>query len=130
MRNYAREVAFAKNYQWLISNEYDEDSFEMFDTNKLTEEDLQFVKQLNSQIQSNVAEINKSIATLTKGYTLDRIFKIDLALMQIAIAEIEYLDTPPAVAINEAVSLAKRYSTKNSVSFVNGVLAQYLRNKQ
>ena len=72
-------------------------------------------------------ELNKVISSHLKGYTLERIFKIDLAILKLAIYEIEYMKEKPAVVINEAVELSKRYSTDNSYKFINGVLANIVK---
>ena len=61
------------------------------------------------------------------GYKLDRVYKIDLALAYEAVTEIKYLNTPPAVAINEVIELAKAYSTEKSPKFLNGLLSAYLK---
>ena len=64
----------------------------------------------------------------TEGYELDRIYKVDLAILVLAVYEIKYQDTPKNVVVNEAVELSKKYSTDKSYSFVNGVLAKVLKN--
>ena len=70
-------------------------------------------------------EICDIISKHLKGYTLNRIYKVDLSILKIAVYEIMFsnLQTPNSVVINEAVELAKKYSTDKSYSFVNGILA-------
>ena len=68
-------------------------------------------------------ELTKLICSKAQGFALDRIFKVDLAIMLVALYEIKYYNIPTAVAVNEAVNLAKKYSTEKSANFVNGVLA-------
>mgnify|MGYP002516849677 CR=1 FL=1 len=64
------------------------------------------------------------ILSKLKNWTIERIFKIDLAILSRAIYEILFIDNIPVkVSANEAVELAKKYSTEKSYSFVNGVLA-------
>ena len=64
---------------------------------------------------------------LKKGWTLSRISKPSLAILELAVYEIKYLDNVPAsVAINEAVELAKKYTIDES-GFVNGILGSFVR---
>ena len=58
---------------------------------------------------------------------LERISKIDLSLLELAIYEIKYKEVPYKVAINEAVELAKKYGEDNSKTFVNGILASIVK---
>ena len=64
------------------------------------------------------------------GYEVDRIYKIDLAILVLAIYELKFAsgDVQPSVVINEAVELSKKYSTEKSYSFINGVLAKVIGN--
>ncbi|MEI8051625.1 MAG: transcription antitermination protein NusB [Actinomycetes bacterium] len=80
--------------------------------------------QLTSQ---HGAEARTAIETTAKNWPLDRIGLIDRLVMELAISELRGEDPPPpAVVLNEAVDLAKTYSTESSGSFVNGVLSAVL----
>ncbi len=128
MRGYAREVAFATVYQELInSNSADSLDYSMFDESKLTDDDKQFVANLVQYVNSHQADIDSIISQLSTSFKLDRIYRIDLSVLRLAIAELQSTDTPVPVVINEAVVIAKKYSTSKSVSYVNGILAQYVR---
>ncbi len=71
-------------------------------------------------------EIDEKIKKTSKGWSIDRIGKVELAILRLAVYEIEYDDDVPAgVAINEAVELAKKFGQKDAYSFVNGVLAKF-----
>jgi len=73
-------------------------------------------------------ELDGFIAELAEGWTLNRQPPVDRNILRLAIYEIKYVESvPPIVAVDEAVELAKRYSTAESGKFVNGVLAGYLR---
>lgn len=91
----------------------------------LTDEEKKFVEAEYSGLISKNEEIENIISKYLKGYTLQRIFKVDLAIVKIAIYEMLFSgeNTPRRVVINEAVELAKKYSTDKSYSFVNGLLA-------
>ena len=66
--------------------------------------------------------------TLTDNFSIDRIFKVDLAILLVAINEFKfYKQTPIKVVVNEAIDISKKYSTEKSYSFINGVLAKYIK---
>ena len=90
----------------------------------LEEEDRDFVNHLIGGINQNYDSIMETIKTNTVGYELERIYKIDLAILVLAVFELKYDDTPKNVVINEAIELSKKYSTDKSYSFINGVLAK------
>ncbi len=127
MRGYAREVAFCKVYTYIMSGEFDEDFLE-FDTEKLGE-DVDFAKSLIEGVIADKESLDTEIAKLSKSFKLSRIYRIDLAILELAIWEIDHTETPYQVVINEAVGIAKKYSTEKSVSYVNGVLAAFVRGK-
>jgi len=76
----------------------------------------------------NQAQLDSIIEKFLKGWELDRLSKVDLALMRLAIYEmLREPDVPSGVAINEAVELAKAYGTDESPAFINGVLGNVAR---
>ena len=84
--------------------------------------------EIESRVNSIVAQledIDSKISTYCEGWTIDRIAKAELAIIRLAIYEIFYdEDVDKAVAINEAVELAKKYASDKSPAFVNGVLSK------
>lgn len=129
MRSYAREVAFCKIFTYLMRRDFDGD-FSQFDETKLDENDLIFASGLVEGVIERKEELDGIIAQLSKQFKLSRIYRPDLAVLELAVYEIKYADTPVPVAINEAVGIAKKYSTDKSVSFVNGILASFARSLQ
>ncbi|MEO7453836.1 MAG: transcription antitermination factor NusB [Fimbriimonadales bacterium] len=69
-------------------------------------------------------EIDKTISDAAVGYTLDRLAALDRAVLRLGVYEVLYGDMPKAVAINEAVEIAKEFSTEDSGKFVNGILGK------
>lgn len=126
MRSYAREAAFCKIYSYLMCSDYDGD-FSQFDQTKLTEEDLSFADGLVRGVIEKKSQLDGIVREFSKAFKLERIYRPDLAALELALYELTSCDTPRAVAINEAVGIAKKYSTEKSVSFVNGILAAYVR---
>ncbi len=128
MRRLAREVAFMKIYESLfISNEDDMNNF--FDLEKLDKkEDQDFANELVSLYFAHKDEIDEMITSNLKDFSLDRIYKIDRAIISLAVSEFFYYrNTPKSVIINECVDLAKKYGTDKSYSFVNGILKSILK---
>jgi N utilization substance protein B len=78
-------------------------------------------------VRNMLGQIDNGLARLIRDYDYDRIAAIDRNLLRLAAYELlEEANIPPAVTINEAVTIAKKYSTLESGRFVNGVLAKYL----
>ena len=91
----------------------------------------EFVKEMARGIKENNEEITETIAkNLKKGWTIDRISNVDLAILKLAIYEIKYKKEPFKVIINEAVNCAKKYGEESSPSFVNGILASVVAEKE
>jgi N utilization substance protein B len=83
-----------------------------------------FTIELVNGVLEHLDELDAAIAgALTGTWTVDRLAHVDRNLARIALYEIAHMDTPPAVAISEAVGLAAEYSTPESPSFLNGVLS-------
>ena len=127
MRSYARETAFCKVYAQLVSGIPSEEDFAQFDESKLTDDDKAFANRLVEGVSENREMIDQIVADYSKAFKLSRIYRIDLAALEIAIYEMRFTDIPHPVAINEAVGIVKKYSTEKSVGFVNGILAAYER---
>ena len=88
----------------------------------------EYVKDIAGGIKQNEEEIEKIISeNLKKGWTIERISTVDLALLKLAIYEIKYRELPYKIAINEAVKYAKVYGENTSASFINGVLASVVQ---
>ena len=86
-----------------------------------------FAKQPNEpeMVQKIVLQqdkIDKLIKAAAPAWPIDKLNKIDLAILRLAVYELENEDTPPKVVIDEAVELAKEYGSESSSSFINGVL--------
>lgn len=122
MRVKAREVAFKKIYESLFISNDDIDIF--FDMEKLEEKDDQdFACKLVELYTQNKEDIESMIKKYLKGYELDRVYKIDRAIICLAISEYVYQkQTPKAIVINESVNLAKKFGTDKSYAFVNAIL--------
>lgn len=84
--------------------------------------------ELVQQILKEAKKIDKLIAKAAPSWPIANLNKIDLAILRLAIYELERNDTPPKVIIDEAVELAKEYGSESSSSFINGVLGTIYKN--
>ena len=128
MRSYAREVAFCKIYTYVMCGEYDGD-FSQFDADKLSQEDRTFADALIRGVIEQKDKLDGIITQFCRAYRAERIYRPDLACLELALYEMINCDTPHPVVINEAAGIAKKYSTEKSVGFVNGILAAYERSR-
>lgn len=129
-RKKSREFAFRLVFEKFFHTPNDDCLDEMEDI-VLDDEDKSFVNKLLEGVNENYDEIISIVKANIEGYELDRIFKVDLAILVLAIYEIKFLkETPEKVIINEAVELSKKYSTDKSYSFINGVLAKVLKDER
>ena len=87
-----------------------------------------FTVQLLRAMEQHAEEIDETITAHLKGWTLSRLPRVSLAALRLALAEMLYgNEQKPAVAINEAVELVKKYGDENDYQFVNGLLGTVAR---
>lgn len=84
--------------------------------------DVEFVKDIVHTAKEKKQQIDEMIEEHLVNWNINRLSTIDLALLRVAVIEMKYLSTPIGVAVNEAVELAKIYSTDEAPGFINGVL--------
>ena len=131
-RSAMRDLAFKLIYGIEIQKEIEEDYLNLFfENNNITDDEAKdYLKKIKEGIEENKAEIEELINhNLKKNWSFNRISKINLSLIKIAIFEMLYLNLPYKVAINEVVELAKRYSDDQSPVFINGILASVVKEK-
>lgn len=131
-RSAIRENTFKLLYSKEIQKEINEEQIELFleDNNINKEEQIEYIKKCFYGISENIDEIIELIErNLKEKWTIDRISKIDISILKLAIYEIIYAEVPYKVAINEAIELAKKYGDDSSKSFVNGILASIVKQK-
>ncbi|MBE5742228.1 MAG: transcription antitermination factor NusB [Clostridiales bacterium] len=127
MRRDSREAVYKILFAELFNDNCDTD-FENFiyEDMKLNEEDKSFATTLLCKIRENREDINSIIADYAKGYKPERIYPTDKCALSLAICELKYFDDiPNVVAIDEALTLVRKFSTEESLKFVNGILAAY-----
>lgn len=125
MRKDAREAAFKIIFAEQFGSRPDSRfRTELYKKSKLTEEERVFAQSLVSLTEEHYEELSALLGKKVERYAEERIYPVDRAILLVALAEILYVeDVPPVVSVNEAVGLARVYSTEHSAGFVNGVLA-------
>lgn len=94
--------------------------------NAASPKDIDYIQGKYEKIAQRLAEIDGMINETAKGWSTDRMGKVDLTIIRLAVYEIKFDDeVPTGVAINEAVELAKKFGQEGSSGFVNGVLAKF-----
>lgn len=95
---------------------------------KITDHDKDEIVERVSAIVDKIPDLDKMISEKATGWTPERMGKVDLTIIRLAVYEINFDDTiPVGVSINEAVELAKKYGREESGAFVNGVLAKFAK---
>ncbi len=125
-RSTMRDLAFKMIYGMEIQKELSKEQVELYiEDNEITDSNaIEYLNSIFGGIEKNNETILAMISeNLKKDWSIDRISKVNLAILKIAIYEIKYQELPFKVAINEAVELAKKYGDDNAPVFVNGVLA-------
>lgn len=132
-RSAIREQAFKLIYSLEIQKkENEKEQIEMYlESNNIKNgEAREYIEDAILGIKEHKEEIDSNIEkNLKSDWKMDRISKIDLAILRLAIYEIKYKEIPYKVAINEAVELAKKYGEDSSKNFVNGILASVVNSK-
>ena len=91
----------------------------------IKDEDAAYISEKSNKILQRLEEIDGLINQYAKGWTTERMSKVDLTIIRLAVYEMKFdEDVPAGVAINEAVEIAKKFGQEESAGFVNGVLAK------
>ena len=129
-RTRAREVALQVLYQDDLNPQHNPASADAFLQRRLRAAELvEFARSLVSGVRRNRAELDQVLAQTAEHWSLERMAATDRNVLRLGAYEILHSDTPDRVAINEAVELAKRFGTKQSAQFVNGILDRLLEKK-
>lgn len=131
-RSEAREMLFKAIYEREVQKDITKEHMDLFlENNEIMDNaTIGYIKTAINSINEKEQEIEEIIAkNLKKDWSLERISKVNTALLKLAIYEINYTDTPFKVVINEVVDLAKKYSEETAPAFINGVLASVVAEK-
>lgn len=130
-RTEIREIAFKLVYSLEIQNEEDlEEQINLYIENNEIQDNkvYEYIKDVVLGIKQNEKEIENMIkSSLDSKWTIERISKIDLSILKLAVYEIKYKSVPFKVEINEAVELAKKYGEESASKFINGALGKIVK---
>ena len=133
-RSQIREQAFKLIYSIEIQNTDSlKEAIDLYiEANEITSKKaVEYIEDAILGIEKNLKEIDSYIEkNLKQEWKIERISKIDLSILRLAIYEIKYKEVPFKVAINEAVELAKKYGEDSSKKFVNGILASVVKENE
>ncbi|QXM06023.1 transcription antitermination factor NusB [Crassaminicella indica] len=129
-RKLAREMAMKLIFQMDIQNDFSNKMIDKFLEELPEDHQLDYIKKLAEIFINNKEHIDNMIEEHAKGWKINRIAKVDLTILRVALTEIYYMkDIPEIVSINEAVEIAKTFSTEDSSKFINGVLGSIIEEK-
>jgi len=126
-RHDTREFAMKLLFQTMIQREDVDEQIQWFcEENAIHDPvELAYFLDVVHGVREHIAEIDERISRYAIGWTMNRMPKVDVSILRIAVFEMFYLsEIPASVSINEAVELSKKYGDEQSKSFVNGVLAK------
>lgn len=129
-RKLAREAAMKLVYQMQINVIDSKETLDNYFENseeQLDETDKEYITECVKGVEENKKAIDEYIERYSKGWKINRISMVDLAIMRLSIYEmLKREDVPNAASVNEAIELAKKYSGEKSSVFVNGILGRVI----
>lgn len=121
----SREVAMELLYQMDIHQAFLPEKIDAMIEQYGEKLDIVYIKNIVETFLINQPKVDDIILTHLKGWKIERIGKVDLAILRIAITEINWLDDiPTKVSINEAINLGKKFVDEKSGKFINGLLGR------
>lgn len=127
-RREARCAAVQLIYENMLGGEGGDDTIFGLLELKEAEPELDFARELAAGVVSNAATLDELIRPHLVDWTIDRLAKVDLAILRLALYEITKIDSiPTSVSINEAVDLAREFSSLESSAFINAALGSCVR---
>ncbi|QUH27343.1 transcription antitermination factor NusB [Serpentinicella alkaliphila] len=126
----ARELCMKILYEMSMQKKYDRDilNYYLESESEQLDEQREYVTTAVTSFLEKIEEVDALIEQYAIGWHVDRLAKVDLAILRLAITEMQYIDDiPKNVSINEALELAKKYSTEESSPFINGILDKLIK---
>lgn len=126
-RKIARAHAMKLIYEWEMGGDGGEDTRINLLGVTPGERESQFMNRMTEGVMVHAEELDARISAQLRGWTLERLSKVDLAILRLGAYELMLGENPAGVIINEAVELANEYSSDKAGSFINGVLGSLSR---
>ena len=126
-RRDARDAAFKLIFAYIFDEEKNIDALEEY-TAESDSDDKAYVSEVYNGVILHYDELMEDVKNNAEKFDVSRIYKIDLAVILLALYEIKFMsDIPFKVSVDEAVTLARKYSTEKSGKYINGILSKFAR---
>ena len=126
-RKTARAHAMKLIYEWEMGGDGgDETRLNLLEIEP-GERESEYMNRMFTGVVEHVDEIDQKISAFARGWTIERIMRVDLAILRLGVFELSLGEVPAGVVINEAVELANEFSTDKAGAFINGVLGNISR---
>lgn len=126
-RSYARECAFKLVFEYLFTKEKNQTALDDFLQEDKNKAEVGYISEVYNGVVEKFDVLKEKLTEASHAFAIDRIFKVDLAILLVALYEMMFISSiPKNVSINEALELSKTYSTEKSGSFINGVLSNFV----
>lgn len=126
-RTQARAAAMKLVYEWEMGGDGGDDTCRELLEIKPGEDEAEYMQAVFEGVRATQAALDERIERFAHGWKLDRLSKVDLAILRVAAYELAQGKEPGGAVIQEAVQLSEKYSTDKASSFVNGVLGAMAR---
>lgn len=126
-RKIARAHAMKLIYEWEMGGDGGEETCLNLLGVAPGENESEYMNRMFEGVVANAEDLDAQIAHYLRGWTLERVSKVDLAILRLGAYELSLGQVPAGIVINEAVELANQYSTDKAGAFVNGVLGNLAR---
>lgn len=130
-RSEAREQLMQMLFQMDVQQDFSEEAFDFYIQYRLkSRAQMDYMRSIYRHIFEHREDIDRKIDSVAHNWKTTRMARVDLAILRLCLAEIGCFgqaDIPPAVSMNEAVELAKKYGSEDSAKFINGILGKLSR---
>ena len=126
-RSTARAHAMKLVYEWEMGGDGGEETrFNLLEVSS-EEAEYGFMNDIYEGVVENKEKLDALISEFARGWSLDRLSRVDLAILRVAVYELMAKEIPAAAVVSEALTLASEYSGEKATSFINGVLGSISR---
>ena len=126
-RRDARDIGFKLIFSYTFDKEENNDVLEEY-LATVDADDGAYIREIYKGVVSHYDELMEEIGKYAEGYDATRIYKVDLAILLLAVYEIKFMENIPfKVSVDEAVNIANKYSKGKSGKYINGILAKFKR---
>lgn len=126
-RTQARAAAMKLVYEWEMGGDGGDDTCRELLEIKPGEDEIEYMQALFDGVRDHVSTLDEKIERFSRGWKLDRLSKVDLAILRVAAYELGEAKEPAGAVIQEAVQLTEKYSGDKAGAFINGVLGAMAR---